>query len=306
MPTPEPTSTNNNGRALIPVGPKGVELKDVDSMFRFARCYLQSNLAPASFKNEQQLVIAWAKAAELGLSPLQALEGMTIINNRVGIMGDLALAMVEASGLLEQKRVEYSGIGDTLECTVTLQRRGREAQGYSFSVKEAKAAGIYDRSPTWRNYPRRMVYYRALGFGLRDEFADILKGTKTVEELMDYPTETDAPRGRRTKVVQSVEPEKPVPVAQQNGQSATDSKSARQAVQSTNGASPLEKVRQRLEESRISEQEFLDVLRLSKIPETQSLKSLACVSERILLMSLSGWDTVTEIAGELRERRAEV
>ena len=112
---------------------------------------------------------------------------MSIINNRVGIMGDLALAMVEASGLLEQKRVEYSGEGDFLSCTVTIQRKGREAQSYSFSVKEARAAGIYERSPTWRNYPRRMVYYRALGFGLRDEFADVLKGTKTVEELMDLP-----------------------------------------------------------------------------------------------------------------------
>src|SRR5437867_4596126 len=134
-------------------------------------------------------------------------------------MGDLALALVEASGLLEQKRVEYSGIGDTLECTVTLQRRGREAQGYSFSVKEAKAAGIYDRSPTWRNYPRRMVYYRALGFGLRDEFADILKGTKTVEELMDYPIEE--PRsGRRVKIAQDAQSEKPS--LQQNGQGAAD------------------------------------------------------------------------------------
>ena len=36
-----------------------------------------------------------------------------------------------------------------------------------------------------------MVYYRALGFGLRDEFADVLKGTKTVEELMDYPVEEE-------------------------------------------------------------------------------------------------------------------
>jgi hypothetical protein len=31
--------------------------------------------------------------------------------------------------------------------------------------------------------PILMVYYRALGFGLRDEFADVLKGTKTVEEI---------------------------------------------------------------------------------------------------------------------------
>lgn len=184
-PVPEPQAPS---KAMIPVGPRGVELRDVDSMFRFARCYLQSKLAPPAFKNEQQLVICWAKAAELGLTPLQAIEGMSIINNRVGIMGDLALAMVEASGLLKQKNVEYSGENSDLVCTVRLQRKGRKEQAYSFSVKEAQQAGIYDRSSVWKQYPRRMTYYRALGFGLRDEFSDVLKGCKTVEELQDYPT----------------------------------------------------------------------------------------------------------------------
>jgi hypothetical protein len=184
---PEPD--NNYDRAIIPVGPHGVELKDLDSMFRFARCYIQSGLAPSSFRTEQQLVIAWAKAAELGLSPLQATDGMAIINNRVGLMGDLALAMVESSGLLEKKRVIYSGEGENLLCEVTIKRKGRDEQSYSFSVREAKQAGIYDRSPVWRGYPRRMTYYRALGFALRDEFSDILKGTKTTEELADYGSE---------------------------------------------------------------------------------------------------------------------
>jgi hypothetical protein len=182
----EESSPRSNG-ALIPIGPHGVVLENVEAMFRFARCYLQSGLAPASFKKEQQLVIAWAKAAELGLSPMQAVEGMSIINGRVGIMGDLQLAMVEASGQLVQKEVTYSGEGDTLECQVSLQRKDRKAQIYTFSVAEAKQAGIYERSPVWKGYTRRMLYYRALGFGLRDEFADILKGTKSVEELSDYP-----------------------------------------------------------------------------------------------------------------------
>ena len=88
---------------------------------------------------------------------------MSVINNKVGLMGDLALSMVESSGQLESKRVEYAGEGDGLSCKVTLQRKGREAQTYSFSVKEARAAGICDRSPTWKNYSRRIVYYRALG-----------------------------------------------------------------------------------------------------------------------------------------------
>jgi hypothetical protein len=310
MPNPEPTTQNGNGgRALITVGPRGVELRDVDAMFRFARCYLQSGLAPMSFKNEQQLVICWAQAAELGLSPMQAIQGMSIINGRVGIMGDLALAMVEASGLLEQKRVEYSGEGDELECKVTLQRKGREALTYSFSVREARVAGIYDRSPTWKSYPRRMTYYRALGFGLRDEFADVLKGIKTVEELLDYPAE--GPReSRALKVVQSIEPEKPEPSAHDGGNGDDANGNSSQFVQSDpapilNSKSLLHKVRLRLGGSRISEAEFLDVLKFSRLPEAQDLTALDQVPDRILSMALEGWSTVAEIAHELRGRNKE-
>ena len=53
-----------------------------------------------------------------------------MINNKVGLMGDLALSMVESSGQLESKRVEYAGEGDGLTCRVTLQRKGRQAQTY--------------------------------------------------------------------------------------------------------------------------------------------------------------------------------
>lgn len=191
------TDDEINDKSVIPLGPKGVELNNIDAAFRFARCYRQSGLAPKSFTNDQQLVIAWAKGAELGLSPLQATDGMSIINNRVGIMGDLALAMVEASGLLEDKKVSYTGEGPTLECQLMLKRKGREEKFYTYSVKEAKEANIYDRNPTWKGYPKRMTYYRALGFGLRDEFAEILKGVKTVEELQDYPTDEIAREATR-------------------------------------------------------------------------------------------------------------
>jgi len=187
-PVPEPKHEEDVVRAVVPFNPKGgFEFRDIDGMLRAANCYIQSGFAPPHLKKPQQLIILWAKAAEIGIGPMQAIEGFTIINNRVGIMGDLALALVEASGQLQKKTVTYSGEGEELECTILLKRKGRSEQTYSFSVKEARAAGIYERSAVWRNYPKRMTYYRALGFGLRDEFSDILKGLKTAEELADYP-----------------------------------------------------------------------------------------------------------------------
>ena len=67
----------------------------------------------------------------------------------------------------------------------------------------------------------------------------------------------------------------------------------------------LQKVRLRLEASKISEPEFLDVLKFSRIPEAQNYLALDQVPAKFLTMALEGWSTVAEIAHELRERKTE-
>src|SRR5262249_48669835 len=67
----------------------------------------------------------------------------------------------------------------------------------------------------------------------------------------------------------------------------------------------LAKVRQRLEESKISEPEFLDILRAEQIPEAQSATSLESIPDKPLSLSLSSWNTVTALAEELRARETE-
>jgi hypothetical protein len=186
LPAPEPPKKDP---ILIQDGQ--LSLTTIEQVWRAAKLIRESGLAPVSFNNAEQLVIAILRALELKIPIFQALEGMTVIKGRIGIMGDLALAVVQASGFLESKKVEYSGEGDSLGCTITLKRRKRASQTYSFSVAEAKTAGIANSS-TWRAYPKRMTYYRALGFGLRDEFPDVLKGIKTTEELQDYPENHNA------------------------------------------------------------------------------------------------------------------
>jgi hypothetical protein len=286
----------NGGRALIPIGPNGVELPDIDAMFRFAKCYLQSGLAPASYKNEQQLVIAWARARELGIPYLQAVEGMSVINGRIGLMGDLALALAERSGELEDKRVRYTGEGDELTCFLELKRKGREWKQWSFSVKEARSAQIYDRSAVWRQYPRRMTYYRALGFALRDEFGDVLRGMKTTEELQDYPEE--ATSKRKTKydlhkpVVESV-------LADQEPKSAADfigkavrAKPVPEPVEQApsgkpQSAGPVARLREILAQEGISEGKVMEVLTSPMVrlanPEATKLEDVSHQSlERVI------------------------
>jgi hypothetical protein len=182
----------SNEKALVNFDPdKGFIFHDLDSMYRTAECFIQSGFAPRGMDTPQKLIVCWATAAELGIRPLQAVQGMNVINGRLGIGGDLGVAKVRGMGLLvETPKKKYSGtIGqDDYTCTVTLHRKGEDPQDFSFSIKEAKIAGIYKNN--WPLYPQRMVYYRALGFGLRDMFSDVLKGLYTTEELEDFQDET--------------------------------------------------------------------------------------------------------------------
>lgn len=185
-----PVPVKDNHKVPIPITAQGIELTSIEAVWRVATLLYRARLAPVSFKTPEQIAVALLRAIELKIPPLQAIEGMSVINGRVGLMGDLALSIVESSGLLEDKKVQYSGKDDELSCTITLTRKGRSPASYSFSVAQAKRAGLWGRPGPWTQYPDRMLRYRALGFGLRDEFPDVLKGIKTIEELQDYPAST--------------------------------------------------------------------------------------------------------------------
>jgi hypothetical protein len=69
----------------------------------------------------------------------------------------------------------------------------------------------------------------------------------------------------------------------------------------------LAKVRKQLKQSKISEAEFLDILKAAQIPEAQNeATSLESISDKPLSLSLESWDTVVALAEELRSQKTEV
>jgi hypothetical protein len=66
----------------------------------------------------------------------------------------------------------------------------------------------------------------------------------------------------------------------------------------------LAKVRERLEQSNISEPEFLGILKAAQILEAQSATSLESIPDKPLNLSLESWETVVALAEELRSQKA--
>ena len=137
----------------------------------------------------ESVLIAVEMGYEVGLSPMAALQNTAVVNGRPTIYGDAALALVRGSGLLdfyEEKQVGAKGKDDFGYC-VTAKRKG-DSSSYSetFTVADAKVAGLWGKPGPWSQYPARMLKFRARGFLLRDAFGDVLKGMRTFEEVRDY------------------------------------------------------------------------------------------------------------------------
>jgi len=178
-------------KAPINFGEQGVQLASLEDAFRFANAVAASGFAPRGMEKPEAILVAIQLGAELGLTPMSALQNIAVINGRPGIYGDAALALVRSSGLLEVFREEEIGEPgkDTQGVKVTAKRKGFDEASETFTVADAKLAKLWGKAGPWSDYPKRMLKFRARGFILRDLFGDVLKGLRTLEEVRDTPAE---------------------------------------------------------------------------------------------------------------------
>ncbi len=176
--------------------------RSLDEAMQFAGMLAKSSIVPKDFiGNPGNILVAVQWGAEIGLAPLQAMQSIAIINGRPAIWGDAALALVRGSGLLEY--ISETHEGDVAVCT--LKRKGEPEAVRTFSMEEAKRAGLTGKSGPWTQYPKRMLQLRARAFALRDVFPDVLRGVHVAEEAQDIPIEKHM--GPAEEVAKQVEPQ---------------------------------------------------------------------------------------------------
>ena len=162
--------------------------KDLDEAMRFADMLAGSSIVPKDYIGKPgNCLVAIQWGMELGLQPMQAMQSIAVINGRPSLWGDAMLALVKAHPAFEWIKEECDGN----VATCTIKRRGEPEVVQSFSLEEAKRAGLTGKAGPWTQYPKRMLQMRARGFALRDAFPDALRGVVSAEEARDTPTERD-------------------------------------------------------------------------------------------------------------------
>jgi hypothetical protein len=182
----------SNENAIVPAaqfGERGIQIADLRDLYQFAKYVVASRLAPSGLDSPEKVLVAVQTGMEAGLRPMASLRAVYVVNGAPSWTGDAALGLVRASGLLAGITKSYLGEGDDLACEVTVLRKGDDLpMTERFSISDAKEAGyLPPQSPKspWKKHPKRMLYYRALGFVLRDTFSDVLGNLHISEELLD-------------------------------------------------------------------------------------------------------------------------
>ena len=163
-------------------------------LVEFAKMVSTTQIIPQAYQGKpDDIVAACIMGADVGLTPMQALQNIAVIRGKATIWGDGLLAIC-------QGHPAYAGIKEWLEgagtpeavayCRIRRAVHGEiEETTSSFSYEDAKRAGLTSKRGPWQQYPSRMLQLRARGFALRDAFPDAIKGLITVEEAQDYPTQ---------------------------------------------------------------------------------------------------------------------
>lgn len=158
----------------------------MDEAYRLGKAICAAGMAPRGMETPEKCMIAIMRGLEVGLTPMQAVDKIAIVNGRPTIWGDGAMALVRASGLCEYVRETIEGEGDKRVALCSAKRRGEaEPVLRRFGVEDAKKASLWGKSGPWQQYPERMLQMRARAFALRDLFADVLGGLYLREEMED-------------------------------------------------------------------------------------------------------------------------
>jgi hypothetical protein len=195
------------GEITFPPRPRPVLVPQTfDQLVIFANMAANSGMVPKDYVgNPEAVMVAVQMGSELGLSPMQSLRNIACINGRPSVWGDALPGLCRQSGQCKDIVEWMEGIGDDMTAYCRATRVGCEPITQTFSVADAKRAGLWKDTPKttkhgkngsyevdsgpWYSYPKRMLQMRARGFALRDAFPDVLGGLISAEEARDIPTD---------------------------------------------------------------------------------------------------------------------
>lgn len=141
-------------------------------------------------KGAAQAVVKVLAGAELGFGPVASMTGIYIVKGRISLSANIMAASIKRSGRYNYRVRELASD----RCEIEFFESGESIGVSTFTMDEAIAARLHEEfdresgkwkpKQTWKNFPRNMLFARAMSNGAKWFCADIFGGpVYTPEEL---------------------------------------------------------------------------------------------------------------------------
>lgn len=139
-------------------------------------------------KTAYQGVVKIMAGKELGFTPFQSMGSIFIVNGRLGISSQAMAGLVNRSK-------QYKYVVKTLtedNCVIDILKEDSLVGTSTFNKADAAKAGLINKD-NYKNYPRNMMFARALSNACRWYCPEVIQGYYSTEELEDIGGELGKP-----------------------------------------------------------------------------------------------------------------
>lgn len=172
-------------------------------------------VAPAMYKSRlfgvtspEAAMAIMIKGYELGMGLTASFEFVQVVEGKPALSPRGMLAMIHQHSDLVEVKVKES---TDKSCTVWMKRKDTDFEfETTWTIEDAKKAGVYKPNSGWDKYPANMLRWRAIGFCADVVCPDLIGGMKRADELgADIDTQGNVIEGewRVEAPVVTVEPQ---------------------------------------------------------------------------------------------------
>lgn len=151
-------------------------VKSIDDLARISKLLADSGYFTDA-RDASQCGVKVLAGLEMGIGAFSSMAGIHVIKGKPSIGAGLMAAAVKRSGKYNYRVTKHTNS----ECSIDFFERGEPCGTSSFSMDDAKAAGLVGND-SWKKSPRNMLFARALSNGVRWYCPDVFDTSTYVPE----------------------------------------------------------------------------------------------------------------------------
>ncbi len=184
--------SDSQNSALVPFSNSNSQLQQnqeianfnlsLDEIEKLAKHFVQSGLFGIGQNSFSQSVIKMLAGKELGIAPFTAVKEIYIIEGKLALSAHLIGALIKKTGLYNYKIIEHNNN----KCSIDFTKNNELLGNSTFTIDDAKTAGLIKDKGAYQKIPKNMLYARALTNGANWHCPEVFRGgVYTPEQLQE-------------------------------------------------------------------------------------------------------------------------